>query len=228
MKTFISLTVLLFLFSLAYSQDIIVKKNGEKLNCKIQKEDSTKVYISILKYGKPVQTHISKNEIDTVILKPAIANIIDFATLGLGIGQDNGGFGANLTVYPHRNIGVFAGVGYAMADFGYNVGFKVRAISETNFRRGSVYGLAMYGYNAGIVIADGKEFNKLFYGPTIGMGIDYKYRPDQPFYWSVGVNIPFRGTKVQDYIEDLEKNHNIKMTTNLLPVTFSFGVKFIL
>jgi hypothetical protein len=39
----------------------------------------------------------------------------DVFTLGLGFGQDYGGFGGNITVYPQKNIGLFVGFGDALA-----------------------------------------------------------------------------------------------------------------
>ncbi len=36
----------------------------------------------------------------------------DVVAIGLGVGLDYGGIGVNLTVYPQKNIGLFAGIGY--------------------------------------------------------------------------------------------------------------------
>jgi len=54
-----------------------------------------------------------------VILLP---RTIDATSFGIGAGFDYGGFGGNLLIYPHRNIGIFGGFGYALAGFGYNEG----------------------------------------------------------------------------------------------------------
>ncbi len=50
----------------------------------------------------------------------------DMVSIGLGIGLDHGGFGGNVTYYPVKNIGLFGGVGYAIAGVGFNVGAKFR------------------------------------------------------------------------------------------------------
>ncbi|HEX4851031.1 MAG TPA: hypothetical protein VFV08_09505, partial [Puia sp.] len=50
----------------------------------------------------------------------------DQFSMGVGFGQDFGGLGANMIVYPQKNIGLFVGGGYAIAGFGYNVGLKLR------------------------------------------------------------------------------------------------------
>jgi len=51
---------------------------------------------------------------------------IEKTSIGFGFGQDFGGYGANFTYYPIKNLGVFGGGGWAMAGFGYNVGLKFR------------------------------------------------------------------------------------------------------
>ena len=107
----------------------------------------------------------------------------DMVSAGLGAGLDFGGFGANLIVYPHQNIGAFLGVGYALAGVGYNLGIKGRILSS----KGKVnpYLLAMYGYNTAIWIVDAPEWNELFSGPTFGIGLDIGPKPGKAGYWSL-------------------------------------------
>ena len=100
-----------------------------------------------------------------------IHKIADRISLGIGLGQDYGGMGANLLVYPHDNIGLFGGAGYAIAGMGYNVGLKYRFFSRNNPRT-NFYVMGMYGYNAAVKVKNGGSFDKLFYGPSIGFGID--------------------------------------------------------
>lgn len=149
---------------------------------------------------------------------------MDKLTFGLGMGLDYGGFGGNLLVYPIENIGLFGGVGYAMAGVGYNFGTKIRIISKkqsgVNF-----YLQGMYGYNAAIAVSGASQYNKIFYGPSFGIGIDTRYRPMSSGYWSVGLLLPIRGTAVDDYMNDLQKNHSIEFKNKLLPVQISIGYR---
>ncbi len=53
-------------------------------------------------------------------------------SIGIGLGMDYGGIGGSLLFYPQTNIGLFGGVGYAFAGLGYNVGVKIRLITENH------------------------------------------------------------------------------------------------
>lgn len=150
----------------------------------------------------------------------------DKVTLGLGIGLEYGGLGGNLLYYPVENIGVFAGVGTALAGMGYNAGLKVRILSDS--ARVNLYTMAMYGYNASIYIPDAKTYNKLFYGVTFGLGLDTRYNPKKDGYWTFALLIPIRGSDVSAYMDDLEKNHNIKFSNGLFPVAITIGYRYLL
>lgn len=152
----------------------------------------------------------------------------DKFSIGLGIGQDYGGFGGHAIVYPQQNIGLFAGLGYNLAGFGYNVGFKLRLVSQKPTTKVNPYAVLMYGYTAAIMIQDASQYDKIFYGPTIGFGIDLKSNPSSKIYYSFGINFPVRGTEVDDYMADLKKNHGVVFKNDLFPITFSLGFKYIL
>lgn len=157
--------------------------------------------------------------------KPA-AIIQDKAVLGLGAGLDYGGFGANLLFYPHKNFGFFIGGGYALADIGYNFGIKYRFFSD--YSKAMPYFLAMYGYNTAIVVSNSSVYDKLFYGPTVGVGVDFRSKPLKQGYWSLGLLVPIRGIEVDDYMNDLKNNHSVVFKNSLLPFGITIGYKIIL
>lgn len=155
----------------------------------------------------------------------------DVISIGLGFGQDYGGFGVHMIVYPQQNIGIFGGLGSRLDDLGYNVGVKFRLVSQKPTAKVNPYAIAMYGYNAAFVVghvlsAYLHSYDKLFYGPTIGVGIDLKFKPRSKFYYSFGLNLPVRGSQVDDYINDLRTNYGLDVTNDLPPVTFSVGLKY--
>lgn len=151
----------------------------------------------------------------------------DQVSIGLGMGFDYGGFGGNLLYYPLKNIGVFGGYGYALAGGGYNAGIKLRLVPK-NQSRVVPYATVMYGYNAAIYITDSEKYNKLFYGPSFGLGFDAFWNPIKKGYLSFALLFPVRGSEVDNYIDDLKKNHNVKFKNELLPIAFSIGYRFIL
>ena len=134
----------------------------------------------------------------------------DKVSIDIGGGLDFGGLGGNIIYYPIQNIGLFGGVGYAFAGAGYNVGLKYRYISDKSTSKINPYGLLMYGYNAAIAVLNAEQYNKLFYGPTLGVGIDFHRKPINKGYWSFALLIPFRKSEVKEYMDDLENMLIIK------------------
>ena len=152
----------------------------------------------------------------------------DIVSIGFGAGLDYGGFGRSLLIYPQNNVGLFAGGGYALAGPGYNVGAKIRFTSRYKFVKFSPYLLAMYGYNAAIKVSNATKYNKLFFGPTIGVGVDHKSWPGKSGYWSFSILVPLRKPEVDEYIDDLKNNHGVEFKNELIPIGFSIGYRFIL
>ncbi|MDR3711581.1 MAG: hypothetical protein P4L51_02105 [Puia sp.] len=154
----------------------------------------------------------------------------DKSTLGFGIGFDYGGFGGNYCIFPQQNIGIFGGVGYAIAGLGYNFGLKFRLTPRHKF---NPFVMAMYGYNAAIAVSNSENFvnasnmNKLFYGPTAGIGFDYGNYRTRKGYLSVALTIPFRSPDVNNYIDQL-KNQGVTFRNGLSAVGFSIGYKFVM
>ncbi|HEY3371699.1 MAG TPA: hypothetical protein VGK10_12660 [Prolixibacteraceae bacterium] len=151
---------------------------------------------------------------------------IDRTSFGIGGGFDYGGFGANILIYPQENIGLFGGVGYALAGIGYNVGAKFRIVSRKHHT--DPFAMVMYGYNAAIAVKDGSQFNKLFYGPSLGIGLDLHSKKSNKGYWSFAVLAPIRGSEVNEYIDDLETNHGVAFQNELPPIAVSIGYRFVL
>ena len=150
----------------------------------------------------------------------------DIFSIGFGMGQDYGGFGLNALVYPQHNIGIFGGVGYPLYNVGYNVGLKFRFSSKKKFHSVVPYATFMYGYNALIKVKDSKELNKLFYGPSIGAGVDFIPWSGSFGYWSFAILVPFRSSGVDDYISDLE-HEGVVFKNKLSPVLISIGYRII-
>jgi hypothetical protein len=146
-------------------------------------------------------------------------------TFGIGTGMDYGGIGVNLLHYPQKNIGLFGGFGYNLVGLGYNAGVKIRLVNEKHAV--SPYIMGMYGYNAVIKVKGATGLNKTFYGPTLGLGLDYKSSPSQDHYWTFALLIPIRGSEVDNYMTDLENNYGVQFQNKLTPIGFSIGYRFI-
>ena len=127
--------------------------------------------------------------------------------------------------FPNKQIGLFAGGGYALAGFGYNIGAKIRFVNSEKYNAVNFFILGMYGYNASVFVTNADEYNKLFYGPSLGFGIDIGPTKPQKGYFSFSINLPYRSPEVNEYMDDLRDNHGVEFNGGLFPITFSLGYK---
>jgi hypothetical protein len=148
---------------------------------------------------------------------------IEKGAIGIGYGQDYGGIGVNCTFYPIKYVGVFGGVGWIFIDIGYNVGIKARLLIDEKSRV-YPYLIGMYGYVAAIKVENTTDYNKLFYGTSFGVGLNYKLNSDNSKSLSFAIIYPDRGTAVSSYTKSLKVNHGIVFKNELFPVTFSAGL----
>lgn len=149
----------------------------------------------------------------------------DRISAGLGLGLDYGGLGANILLYPHRNVGVFFGIGYNFVKTGINSGIKTRIIiGSSGSNNIGVSALAMYGYNAAIGVSNRPDLNKVFYGFSLGIGIDYRPWSGTDDYAFTGIYLPVRKPEVQEYIDHLSSS-GVQFDRKLSPVLIAIGYR---
>lgn len=141
--------------------------------------------------------------------------------LGLGIGIDYGGFGAQVQCRPAPPLVMFAGGGYVLAGFGYNIGVQGRILPAAKW---CPFVSAMYGYNAVIVVQGASEYNGLYYGPSVGAGVEVHRRDNPDNFWRFELILPFRPQEFQDDMDALKKNPLIDIKSE--PPPFAFSVAF--
>jgi hypothetical protein len=176
------------------------------------------LFMTFLLYGQDAAKQVPYQE----------AREIDIFSLGPGGGLDYGGFGGNILYFPARQVGLFGGIGYALAGLGFNAGLKFRYIPQKPTSRVDPFGLVMYGYNAAIAVSNASQYNKLFYGPTFGIGIDLRGKTKKRGYWSFALLVPIRKAAVKEYMDDLENNYGVDFQYGLFPVGGSVGYRFII
>ncbi|MFM7015128.1 MAG: hypothetical protein ACKOX3_02265 [Bacteroidota bacterium] len=149
---------------------------------------------------------------------------VDRASAGLGFGQDLGGIGGNLIYYPTPKLGFQGGIGYALAGVGYNVGVKYRFLKGKDLTHRHLFLMGIYGYNAAIKVKDAPHLNKIFNGPSLGLGFDSKAMGSSHTYFSFAIFYPFRGSDIQKYLDE----NYISLTNDLTPITLSISYKMII
>jgi len=144
--------------------------------------------------------------------------------IGLGIGLDYGGLGGRITFLPVKKIGIFAAIGYALVDFGYNVGASVRITPDNKICPTVAF---MYGYNGVINVKNAAKFDKVYYGTSLAAGLEIHFKA-KPNFLNVELVVPFRSTTFHDDWDKLKQMSNIVVESEPLPVAISIGYHFAL
>jgi hypothetical protein len=138
--------------------------------------------------------------------------------IGFGLGLGYGGIGMPFSVLPLQPLGLFIAGGYNLDGFAYNVGADIRLLPG---KKVVPTLLAMYGYNSVIVVQGAPEYNKTYYGPSVGGGVEIHSINGQNFF-TVELIAPARPREFKDDLESMKSIPNIEITSPW-PVTFSFG-----
>lgn len=142
--------------------------------------------------------------------------------IGLGAGLDYGGFGIRYTYMPAPKVGVFGSLGYILVGPGYNFGANYKFSPD---RRVTPYLTGMYGYNAAIKIVGASQWDKIYYGPSFGFGVEVKRRNKTKNFWNFALLVPVRSAEYKSDMDVLLNNPDIEIS-ELLPITFSIGFHF--
>jgi hypothetical protein len=145
--------------------------------------------------------------------------------LGFGLGLSYGGVGGRVSVFPVLAAGVFGAVGYNLHKTGYNVGGIGRILPK---KKVCPVVMGMYGHNGVIVIQGRDEFNKTYYGPTFGGGMEIRFM-NYETYLNLELLIPIRSQEWYDDIDvirTLSKQGLIEDFVEPLPFSISIGCHF--
>lgn len=142
--------------------------------------------------------------------------------IGLGLGLDYGGIGGRITFLPVKKLGIFAGIGYALVDFGYNIGAHVRITPDN--RICPTFG-AMYGYNGIIKVQNASKYDKVYYGTSLSGGMEIHFG-GRPNYMNLELVVPFRSKSFHDDWDTVKQLPNISIQADPLPIAFSIGYHF--
>ncbi len=238
MRKFLTLLLFLVICFNSYSQDVIHRKNGERIDCEIQRENDSIVYFKQIRNSYPVETFIRRNDIRAIEYgvgsgeeqsqtdksnNSSNRTIKELNTIsaGFGIGLEYGGIGVNLLLSPSQYFGIFGGLGYAYGDIRYNGGARINIFPKS---RTNLFLMGMYGYNAVVIVNNGPGLSKTFYGTTLGVGLEFR-GTKRSGMWSIAVLFPIR-EEAYDYIKYLEDEKDVEFENDLFPVGISIGYRF--
>jgi hypothetical protein len=168
--------------------------------------------------------------VNAQLLEPITKTVpADKVAVGVGIGYDFGGLGGvNGIYYLQRSIGVFGGVGYTPAGVGYNAGIKLRILTNKAATTVVPFIVGMYGYYAAIAPKGYSYYNRIYYGPTVGAGVDYRPGGSKFGYLTATIFVPIRNADPKNYIDYLTNFQGLSFSHKLHALSASIGYKFIL
>lgn len=141
-------------------------------------------------------------------------------SVGFGAGLDYGGFGLRANYTPIKYAGIFASAGYNIVGLGYNLGVAIKTLPNS---RVCPYLTAMYGYNAFIAITGITGYDKTYYGPTAGLGLEI-WNPKRINYFNIEFLYPFHSQEFHDDLNAIKRNPLIKL--NKTPPNFAFSIGY--
>lgn len=144
-------------------------------------------------------------------------------SLGVGIGLPYGGIGARFGYNLIDRLNAFGGVGYQLAGIGFNVGVRKEFASASMLQ---FYLTGMYGTNAATKVVGLAEYNDVYAGPTVGLGLKLNSRMTEGNYWDFGLLLPFRSSKFYDTEEAMLSDPRITGVTSAWPVLIVVGYNF--
>ncbi len=143
---------------------------------------------------------------------------------GVGFGMDYGGIiGIKAEYNPLPYVGGFIGLGYNLVGLGVNGGIVGRAFP---YKRVTPVAIAMVGYNAVIKVDGASQYDKIYYGVSVGLGADFIVGPRRRNKMFAAVYYPFRNAEFEKDNTAIKNNPNIIIEQEVLPITFTFGFMF--
>lgn len=137
-----------------FAQDIIIRKNGEKINCAITKVDSSYVYFTMT---RNVSMDANGNKLNSMISKSEVQDLRYNVANNSNLSQDGQRLNTNhrSDTLPKFAIGLGSGINNFTAIFGLSA--KIRVINKLSLQGG--IGLGGWGYKYSIGLIFDKHYN---------------------------------------------------------------------
>lgn len=163
---------------------------------------------------------------DDKIVKPAVdlPHHIDF---GLGLGLDYGGFlGLQVGFAPVKHLTLFGAVGYYILQVGWNAGIKILLFPKTTKKTFRPFLKGMYGSNS-IITADGlDEYDKVYKGFTVGLGMEFRFGTKKQNGFDIDFNVPLRTPDFWDDYNRMKNDPRLEVIQGPIPIAFSVGYHY--
>lgn len=143
---------------------------------------------------------------------------------GAGIGLDYGGLiGVKASFYPIKYMAVFGAVGWEIIGIGWNVGILGRIIPADGKHGTRPYLKVMYGVNGATQVKGKNGYDEMFYGLTVGAGLELRFGKIKKNGINIDLNVPFRSPEFFDMVSRIKNDPQIDLKNDPWPVTISVG-----
>jgi hypothetical protein len=160
---------------------------------------------------------------DDQVKKQPPSEVTHHGDFGIGLGLDYGGLlGVQIAVVPIKHLSIFAAGGYYFYQFGWNVGMKLLFISKTSKHVVRPFLKGMYGCNS-IIMTDKDEYNKVYKGFTVGLGLELRFGHKKKNGFDFDLNVPLRTPDFWIDYNRMKDDPSMEVTSGPIPVAFSFG-----
>lgn len=143
---------------------------------------------------------------------------------GAGLGLDYGGLiGVKASFYPIKYMAVFGAVGWEIIGIGWNVGILGRVIPADGKHGTRPYLKVMYGVNGATQVKGKNGYDEMFYGLTVGAGLELRFGKIKKNGINIDLNVPFRSPEFFDMVSRIKNDPQIDLKNDPWPVTISVG-----
>jgi hypothetical protein len=151
----------------------------------------------------------------------AIRHTLD---LGFGFGLDYGGvLGVQVGVAPINHLTLFAAGGYYLFEFGWQVGIKGLLIPKTTEKTFRPFLKAMFGTNSVIAVEGADEYDKVYKGFTLGLGVELRFGKKKANGFDLDLNVPLRTPDFWIDYNTMKNDPRLDVLQGPIPVAFSIG-----
>ncbi len=143
--------------------------------------------------------------------------------LGPGLGINYGGIGVQLNYMPVKALRFSAGYGTNLLDMAYSLGLNYRILADKRICPTASY---YYGFNGYIKQDEKPEFNKTYYGSSLGAGVEV-WNKRRTNFLHFQIIIPIRTMAFTNELAELNKiskDTQYKVFPILLSIGYHFGI----
>ena len=172
------------------------------------------------------QDYSQPNQHDTtrILVKKTRIPVRSWGDGGAGFGIDYGGLvGARADFYPNPYMAVFGAVGWEIIGIGWNTGILARLLPADGTHGARPYFKVMYGVNAVSQVSGKSGYDAMYYGVTVGFGLETRFGRSRKNGINFDFNVPFRSPEYFDTLDRMKNDKSLTMKSTPLPITISIG-----